>query len=1255
MIARSEKRILTVGDGDLSFSLALSRALASDASVKVIATTWLTREELAGRYHSADGVREELLHRGAVVLHRVDACNLSSSLPPTIGCPMAIIFNFPHLGGVADDGHEPESAHVRQHTALLAHFFQSAANLTQGEVHVTLCGEQPGLWALQTAAAAVGMREQRRYAPAAGDDFAKGVFDGLCLQPPQPEWQCRRRWRNGSLGFVHWASRYGYEHRRHEGEQHMSINNCFTFVFVKTTEEAARSIPSSPTVCRICLQDFENKESLEQHMRTPALPIGEASTHHCSVCGRAFGSSRALEQHTRACQKPAKPLKESSGYSEVLREGLPGNVVRMEVPITSEAGLRLSHLARQSDKLRRLLPSKAAVKRAIARGELVLNGEHVEETRRLKAGDLVSLCLDRVREALDATTARARNVKMVLPRESPGASPGVSPGDGWQVLRSVCPDGVSTLEPAGNWLLRTIFGRQVPVTDEVQQLLIGGLAAGRVVHTFRAMLHGSIGKPGTTLTLTGQESGCHEEASDSEELDSAEQAPIAKADNIVCHVVDVQHETTSIVDLQVVGAGRCCGALCHLMRRQGFPVVGDRLAKRALSQRGRGLSEPGGAKTGKRKLQIECVGISASHEDGREFLDVRICRQGPASFKGDCSESDDAENLLHRTRGTCFFFQGTNAVQTSLCCSKMRFHVPWWSFIMSGALGPDMSAWQQKVFDDVARRASEQSRAAEPKLLSLFDSGDFRSRLNKCCPSLGNLPSEELMERLSKQLEVVEVCSGFPAMHDPAQIGDSAGMSISFGLTGSFFLNDWEAVLLHSANPHSVWHKIEATYVAFSVESTLQEVLVKKWFGGCSGIPLPEQRYSLNKCYGTADLNFVMRFTTTSGMVFLSIWTTIHQMGASYLESTAGTGVVPCSSRAPLVTQVHAADGQCHIHVRKNNTEAFLMQDRAETFQYELKPFRVPGAPATLIEAGERPVYSMVNLNMIDAGSPLYGDVSAVFSNKHILNSTLLSSVDSGFFQQYCINGKTFPRLSYNCSAETAFEGLGTFLHNRHLFVKNMEFWKSGGTVQSVFQRGQLPWGSSPVPGHSFLNYLEATHLGKLRYPEAIRFLIGTFPVLFGTELGVNLQTWAKNRGWVLVWALGLNDKALLRPTRDFDFGPLLQDVDFKVNGRMIDPIVLGHTTAAVGSPVQPDVVTDFEKLWAEVGALRGQRQLTNQTIASKWQEAMLHFPQLLLRPLLGGDCLKQLRNAECVGVSLDGRCVCYASSQEPATQIVAV
>ena len=42
--------MLTVGDGDLSFSLALCRALVS---IELIATTWLTEDELAARYQSA--------------------------------------------------------------------------------------------------------------------------------------------------------------------------------------------------------------------------------------------------------------------------------------------------------------------------------------------------------------------------------------------------------------------------------------------------------------------------------------------------------------------------------------------------------------------------------------------------------------------------------------------------------------------------------------------------------------------------------------------------------------------------------------------------------------------------------------------------------------------------------------------------------------------------------------------------------------------------------------------------------------------------------------------------------------------------------------------------------------------------------------------------------------------------------------------------------------------------------------------------
>ena len=114
------KRLLTVGDGDLSFSLALSRAF----NVDIIASTWLSEEDLLERYKSAAETRDELLQRGVVVLHEVDACHLEKlkDLSPVD----VAIFNFPHLGDVGADFHRPESEHVQRHVMLLSHFLHSA-------------------------------------------------------------------------------------------------------------------------------------------------------------------------------------------------------------------------------------------------------------------------------------------------------------------------------------------------------------------------------------------------------------------------------------------------------------------------------------------------------------------------------------------------------------------------------------------------------------------------------------------------------------------------------------------------------------------------------------------------------------------------------------------------------------------------------------------------------------------------------------------------------------------------------------------------------------------------------------------------------------------------------------------------------------------------------------------------------------------------------------------------------------------------
>ena len=151
---RSMARVLTVGDGDLSFSLALCRAF-------VTGTTLLSEEELVKRYRSAAGSRDELVSLGATVVHQVDACHLElrDSEPFDVA-----IFNFPHLGDVAEDGHSFVSGHVRRHRSLVSHFFEAARQVTQ-EVHVTLCGQQPELWELVARAEALGWQECRRAAP----------------------------------------------------------------------------------------------------------------------------------------------------------------------------------------------------------------------------------------------------------------------------------------------------------------------------------------------------------------------------------------------------------------------------------------------------------------------------------------------------------------------------------------------------------------------------------------------------------------------------------------------------------------------------------------------------------------------------------------------------------------------------------------------------------------------------------------------------------------------------------------------------------------------------------------------------------------------------------------------------------------------------------------------------------------------------------------------------------------------------------
>lgn len=143
------QQILTVGDGDLSFSLALARALGGE---RLLASSYESREALHDIYPNFDKTLAQLLALGVQVAYSVDAADLQGTLPP--GClPRGgfdrVVWNFPCVvrgtdGAVlagARAGADARGGRELEHNRLLlSRFFASAARLLTirgGEVHLT--------------------------------------------------------------------------------------------------------------------------------------------------------------------------------------------------------------------------------------------------------------------------------------------------------------------------------------------------------------------------------------------------------------------------------------------------------------------------------------------------------------------------------------------------------------------------------------------------------------------------------------------------------------------------------------------------------------------------------------------------------------------------------------------------------------------------------------------------------------------------------------------------------------------------------------------------------------------------------------------------------------------------------------------------------------------------------------------------------------------------------------------------------------
>jgi hypothetical protein len=314
-------RVLTVGDGNFSYSLALARQQHQDGGCVLTATSYDSYDELVDKYPESARICEHLEELGACVRHRVDATNLRASLGKRedVGVFDRIVFNHPHCG----------EENVRRHQSLLSHFYASALEIlaANGRVLLTLAEGQPERWEALKRAQLAGLKLSEQV-----DDVDAHPVYGLRYE--------RKRHQNGK----------SFHQVMLHGEKKRQLSTLFIFARASGIDGAsscsapegshassgrasgAACEPSGPTrkrkaevkpkqkkqkkstlaetptdlVCQECDKSFKSAQGLKTHVHMvhelqaagPTAPA--AAPLQCEFCDRTFKNEDAQQQHRLA-------------------------------------------------------------------------------------------------------------------------------------------------------------------------------------------------------------------------------------------------------------------------------------------------------------------------------------------------------------------------------------------------------------------------------------------------------------------------------------------------------------------------------------------------------------------------------------------------------------------------------------------------------------------------------------------------------------------------------------------------------------------------------------------------------------------------------------------------------------------------------------------------------------------------------------------------------------------------------------------
>lgn len=139
-------RVLTLGDGDFSFSLALSTVLGKN----ITATSYEPLESVSVTYPTGERNIQSLKANHVLVLHQVDASNLSQCSELENCLFDVIVWNFPCVGVPTAMGADGQVTHLEENIDMLRRFFSNISPYIdiegKGEVHLTHKTVEPFSW-----------------------------------------------------------------------------------------------------------------------------------------------------------------------------------------------------------------------------------------------------------------------------------------------------------------------------------------------------------------------------------------------------------------------------------------------------------------------------------------------------------------------------------------------------------------------------------------------------------------------------------------------------------------------------------------------------------------------------------------------------------------------------------------------------------------------------------------------------------------------------------------------------------------------------------------------------------------------------------------------------------------------------------------------------------------------------------------------------------------------------------------------------